>query len=128
VRWHGWSRLEGVDYRSAWIMRVAANLARDQWRSLKRSERTAQVGRAARDESVEETVTNRVVLSAALTRLSRRQREAVVLHFAADLSIADTARAMGVTSGTARTHLDRGVNELRQHLGSNVVEVLSDDG
>jgi RNA polymerase sigma-70 factor (ECF subfamily) len=123
-----WGALEGAEYRSAWVMRVASNLARDEWRALKRRRRVAVAGWAVTDERVDEIVTSRVILAAALTRLSRRQRQAVVLHFAADLSIADTAKAMGVTNGTARTHLDRGVNELRRILGPNVVEVLSDEG
>jgi RNA polymerase sigma-70 factor (sigma-E family) len=44
---------------------------------------------------------------AALGRLSRRQREALVLRYYADLSEAETASAMGISPGAVKSHTAR---------------------
>jgi RNA polymerase sigma-70 factor (ECF subfamily) len=54
-------------------------------------------------------------LHAALRRLPPRQREAIALHYFADLPIAECARAMGLSVGAVKSHLARG----RQRLGSD---------
>ena len=46
-------------------------------------------------------------LAAALASLSRRQREALALHYRLGLSVADSARAMRVSDGTVKTLLSR---------------------
>jgi len=43
------------------------------------------------------------VVAAALRKLPRRQREAVVLRYYLDLSVEETARAMGVSPGTVKS-------------------------
>jgi RNA polymerase sigma-70 factor (ECF subfamily) len=119
-----WGRLASVDYRRAWVLRVAINLAHDQSRAVKRRGPATRLNEDDGRDEVGDGVTSRIVLLSALDHLSRKQREAVALHFASDLSIADTARAMGVTEGTARTHLDRGIKQLRELLGSTAWEGL----
>jgi RNA polymerase sigma-70 factor (ECF subfamily) len=59
-------------------------------------------------------------LAAALSSLTRRQREAVALHYRLGLSVAETARAMKVSDGTVKTLLSRA----RAVLGA----VLRDEG
>jgi len=49
----------------------------------------------------------------AIGRLPARQQEAVALHYLLDLSVDDTAAAMGVTGGTVKAHLSRA----RESLG-----------
>jgi RNA polymerase sigma factor (sigma-70 family) len=51
--------------------------------------------------------TTRLDVHAAVRRLPARQQEAVVLHYLLDLSVADTAAAMGCDQGTVKTHLSR---------------------
>ncbi len=50
----------------------------------------------------------RVVISEALGRLPRRQREAIVLRFYGGLTEPEIAAAMGVSVGAVKTHLHRG--------------------
>ncbi len=55
-------------------------------------------------------------VAAALGTLPRRQREAVILRYYADLSEAETAAAMGVRQGSVKTHAHRGLAALRREL------------
>jgi RNA polymerase sigma factor (sigma-70 family) len=118
-----WSRIGAPDYGRAWVLRVAANLALDQQRARRRRLITPTPTRPS-SVALDEGVVDRVILSEALSRLARRQREAIVLHYAADLSIAETAQIMRLSPGTARTHIDRGIGELRRILRREELEVL----
>jgi RNA polymerase sigma-70 factor (sigma-E family) len=53
----------------------------------------------------------------ALTRLPARQREALLLRFYLNLSEADTAGAMRISRGTAKSTVARGLAALRQWIG-----------
>ncbi len=54
---------------------------------------------------------------AALLKLPARQREALLLRYYLDLSEADTASAMRVSRGTAKSTVARGIAALRILLG-----------
>jgi RNA polymerase sigma factor (sigma-70 family) len=56
------------------------------------------------------------MVAAALRRLPRRQREAVVLRYYLDLSVDETARVMGVTSGTVKSATHRALAAVGQAL------------
>jgi RNA polymerase sigma factor (sigma-70 family) len=53
---------------------------------------------------------------AALRRLPHRQREVLVLRYYGDLSEAQIAEAMGISTGAVKSHASRGVAALRQTL------------
>jgi RNA polymerase sigma-70 factor (sigma-E family) len=55
----------------------------------------------------------------ALLRLPTRQREALLLRYYLDLSEADTASAMGISRGTAKSTVARGLHALRNVLGES---------
>ena len=52
----------------------------------------------------------------ALGTLPVRMRTAVVLHHMVGLSVSETAQAMGVSANTAKSHLKRGLELLREEL------------
>jgi RNA polymerase sigma factor (sigma-70 family) len=53
----------------------------------------------------------------ALAKLPVRIRAAIVLHYMADLPVAETAEALGVSTNTVKTQLKRGLTLLREELG-----------
>lgn len=55
-------------------------------------------------------------IEAALQQLSHRQRQVVLLRLWQGLSVKETARIMGVTEGSVKTHLSRAVGELQKVL------------
>src|SRR4051794_29101038 len=100
-------------YPEAWVVRVAGNLAVDAWR------RTRRFGRATGPEELTPGPdAARVDLHRALHRLSRRQREVLVLRFLADLSEADVADALGCSVGSVKVHASRGLAALRVSMGA----------
>ena len=53
----------------------------------------------------------------ALGRLPRRQREALVLRYYADLAPAEVARSMNISAGTVKSTTSRALAELARLLG-----------
>ena len=106
-----WPRLVGQDHVDAWVLRVVTNLAI----GVVRKRRPPPSVDDARS-SGEDQVVLRIALAEALARLPRRQRQVVVLRYLSDLSEADVATALGVSAGSVKTHLHRGLASLRSLL------------
>ena len=110
-----WPRLRQSPWRRAWVLRVATNLVIADARRYRRAPNQPIVAEDASD-----ALAVREALVAALKKLPRRQREAVALRYLGDLSEQETATAMGVSAGSVKTHLSRGLSALRATLGSEV--------
>ena len=54
---------------------------------------------------------------AALDRLPSRQRAVLVLRYYGELSVAETATALGISAGSVKTHTHRGLAALQAALG-----------
>jgi RNA polymerase sigma-70 factor, ECF subfamily len=107
-------------YADRWVARVAANLALNSIRSRRRrSRREERDGREVIDlsERAHADPVLRVDLQRALTKLGRREREAVVLHYFADLTYDDIAELLGVSAGAVKSYVHRGVARLREQVG-----------
>ncbi|NJP31344.1 SigE family RNA polymerase sigma factor [Micromonospora sp. HSS6-12] len=108
-----WSTIAAYDDPVAWVRRVAWNLATSRWRRL----RTAQSFlRRQREEHVPGPSPDRVALHSALAKLPSHHRRAVVLHYLADLSVAEIAEQEQVAPGTVKSWLHRARTALAGHL------------
>lgn len=111
------------DAPAAYAHRVLINLVHDRRRSLARRiveaplDDHAAAHRPAADYA--NPVIDHDVIVRAVKSLAPRQREVVVLRFFADLSVAETAKAISASPGSVKTHTSRALARLR--------ELLSDD-
>jgi RNA polymerase sigma-70 factor (sigma-E family) len=105
-------RIGTVANPGGYLRQVVVNLARDHHR---RTKRWQPVRQARPDDAV---VLPPVVDEtwAAVQRLPGPRRTAVVLRYYADLSYDQIAEAMGCPVGTAKSHVHRGLQELREVL------------
>jgi RNA polymerase sigma-70 factor, ECF subfamily len=109
-----WSKVSAYEDPVAWIRRVAFNLANSRWQ---RAKVAARYLRGQREHHVEGPNPNRVAAVAALAQLPARQRRVVVLHYLADVPVAEIAAEEGVPVGTVKTWLHRGRTALAGLLG-----------
>ena len=111
-----WSRLTDP---LAYARRTAINATRADWR---RSMRTDRVHReAARllstdaDDPQERFVTNRALMDA-LDELPHGQRTVIVLRYGSQLSEAETAATLEITTGTVKSQTARALARMREVL------------
>ena len=72
--------------------------------------------RPEREVAMDETLT---ALQAAISELPTRQQQAFMLRALEGLDVADTAAAMGCSTGSVKTHYFRAVHSLRASLGEH---------
>jgi RNA polymerase sigma-70 factor (sigma-E family) len=113
-----WPRVAGGGGEDAYARQVLLNAARDDWR---RSRRRPEVPTERHDDlaAPEDPHEDRDALRAALARLSPGQRQVVVLRYWLDLSVDDTARDLGITTGTVKSQAARALGRLREALGDD---------
>lgn len=104
-----WGTLAGQPWAGAWITRVAINEAKKARASRWRIEPPDRdVGALEADWS------SIISLRTAMHGLSRRQQEAVILHYIRDEPLAVVAQTMGCRIGTVKSHLSRARESLRE--------------
>jgi RNA polymerase sigma factor (sigma-70 family) len=106
-----WRRVAAYD--EPWVARVASNLAVDVWRRRRSSVAGPEEVTTA---DVAVLVSERHALAQSLDRLSRRQREVVVLRYLADLPEADVAALLRTSVGSVKQHCHRGLARLRSDM------------
>lgn len=107
-----------IDDIGAYIRRAVVNEVNSGFRKLGVRRRDA-ARRSGDDRGVrghEEQIADSAQMVQALAQLSERSRAAVVLRYYDDLSVADTAAALGISEGTVKSSVSRGLAQLRTHL------------
>ncbi|MDX6197797.1 MAG: hypothetical protein QOJ79_948 [Actinomycetota bacterium] len=113
-----WGGLRDLDKGEAYLRQSVVNLSRSRLRHRVVVERhaPAPMPDAASAEAGAISALDRSAVIHALGELPRRQREAIVLRYYADLSEAQTAHAMGISAGAVKSHTSRGMAALRHLL------------
>jgi RNA polymerase sigma-70 factor (ECF subfamily) len=107
-----------------WLRTIALNVARTRYRRRWLFDRLVRAGRVdAAPEAAPGVSADRVALLAALRRLRRPTREAVVLHHLADLPVGEVAAILRVPVGTVKARLSRGRAELARLLADDSVPI-----
>lgn len=108
-----WDEVSRYDNPTGWVYRVALNWARSGFRRRTRellTSRAPEVTAPPLPEPADPAVT------LALRGLPVDQRAVVILRLYLDWSVADVAAALGVSSGTVKSRLARGLDRLRERL------------
>jgi RNA polymerase sigma-70 factor (sigma-E family) len=119
VAMHGsWRRLRDPERAEAYLRQAVVNRCRSGLRHRQVEARHAP--RPAPDAPSAEygaigTLERRGVVDA-LRALPTRQREVLVLRYYGDLSEAEIAQTLGISTGAVKTHASRGMSALRSTL------------
>ena len=105
--WAHRRKLDRAEHPEAWVRTTAYRLAVSRWRRTMRGRRPTDraLGPATHAAAPSES---HVALVGALRQIPEAQRQALVLHHIADLSVQDVAREVGVPEGTIKARLSRG--------------------
>ena len=108
---------DGRSSFKTWLFAVIRKTAAHEHRmELLRRLRLSQIPKALDRKPTGGQHVVEIRLKEALGKLSARQREVLQLVFYHDLSIVEAAKVMGVGIGSARTHYERGKEQLRRRL------------
>src|SRR5215468_145753 len=108
--YRAWRRIERHDTLDQYARRVLLRVFLDERRRPWRRELATLPESPALDRVTVEDPSpeQRLALEPALLRLSRRHRAVLVLRFWADLSVEETAEALGCSTGTVKSQTARG--------------------
>lgn len=118
-----WGRVRDLGAARAYARTTMVNTATSWFR--KKGWRNEQPTEHLREQAYDEDPTTRPALMEALAQLPLRQRAVVVLRFYDDLSVAETAHALGCAEGTVKSQTSDALNALRTLLGEAVVPLES---
>jgi RNA polymerase sigma-70 factor (sigma-E family) len=111
-----WGRIERTSGLLPYARRTVVRLLIDHSRRPWRRELPGVPAEPPPTHDQTDLVDNRLVLLHALAQLPPRRRACVVLRYFDDLSVAETAAALGCVEGTVKSQTARGIDELRSIL------------
>jgi RNA polymerase sigma-70 factor (sigma-E family) len=117
-----WRSIERGSNPAAYVRTMMVRLNIDRIRRLRREWLTSEPPEQAYEDVLPGGV--EPWLAEAMAALTTRQRTAVTLRFVDDLDVTSIAREMDCAVGTAKSHLSRGLAELRRHAQEHADESL----
>jgi RNA polymerase sigma-70 factor (ECF subfamily) len=117
----GWSQFDGRASRQAWLFGIAKRTRSDWFRQKKRESLAAgSDGPENFDKAISDStdIDEIEMIWDAVRKLDDEQSQVVHLRFAAGLSYAQIAQALGIPIGTVRSRLHRGLKVIRKNIGN----------
>jgi RNA polymerase sigma factor (sigma-70 family) len=110
-----WRRVRGMEHPEAWTHRVAINFANSylRRRAAEARARDRLIGLRHVTEDERDTA-GAVAVRHAVACLPKRQKEALILRYYADLTFAEVAEVMGSPIGTVKSLTQRALLRLRR--------------
>jgi len=134
VAWQQLPRLRDTRAFEAWLRRICVNRSRNWLRGQSRRPRAHidigdedATGHLPEPGDFRRAVEARTLLEPAFDALTPDQRAVLALHYSLGLSIADSADALGVRVGTAKSRLSAGLAALRQAIENPLRDGETDD-
>lgn len=121
--WQHINQLKNGKALNSWLYRIASNVSKLYWRRHKGRELTSieDIGIDVQESDV--AGSNKVEhyeqlgrLKNAVASLPIKLRQAIVLHYMQQLTIAEAAEAAGVRQGTFKSRLNRALETLRKQI------------
>jgi RNA polymerase sigma-70 factor (sigma-E family) len=110
-----WSLLRDRQAAPAYLRQIVVNGARANWRRRRRRELLAHLlGSQAHTDDPD--IAQQSTLLAALGQLPIGKRSCLLLRYYADLSEAETAQVLGVSTGTVKSQTAKGLRQLHRLL------------
>lgn len=114
--WRAWDAIRDPCRRASWLSTICV---RQSLRRARIERRQRLIPWRQRGETTGDAAASDVDLERALRDLSARQRAVVGLHYVYGYSLDEIAKVLGCRPGTARSHLNRALNSLRESLGGD---------
>ncbi len=118
-----WGKVRELDAARGYAGTTLVNTASSWFR--KKSWRNEHPTERLQEHAYNDDPSVRPTIMHALAQLPPRQRAVVVLRFYDDLSVADTAHALGCAEGTVKSQTSDALAALRRLLGEAVVPLES---
>jgi RNA polymerase sigma-70 factor (ECF subfamily) len=115
------ARVAKADNPVGWMRTVTLNVARDRHRRRRRL--TSLMRLIPHHDPVPDVSPDRVAILEAVKKLPDGQREAIALHYLADLSVEETAEVLRISLSAAKSRLARGRRMLADLLADVPTEM-----
>jgi RNA polymerase sigma-70 factor (sigma-E family) len=118
---HNWNRLRDPEAAEAYVRAAVLNRCRSRVRTrirdrLQTSRDPVVEPHAVGSDEVAVSREDAALVGAALRELPRRQREVVTCRYLLELTVAETAEALGISGGAVKRHAHRGLRALHTAL------------
>ena len=121
--WNQLSRLRNPEAFAGWLSRICINQCRNHLRARGRAAVSLEAASAEMGTlphlDFRDAVHDRALIGTYFNRLNPEQRAMVILHYGAGMSIAQSADAIGIRVGTAKSRLNGALGVFRRALGAS---------
>jgi RNA polymerase sigma-70 factor (sigma-E family) len=119
-----WNRVSRHDVLDGYVRQIVVRAFLDNTRRPWRREQPTDMAAGSHDVAVADSgAEDRLVLLRALAKVPPRQRAVLVLRYWEDMSVEQTAAALGCSPGTVKSSAARGLDLLRHELNGSRVTI-----